>query len=108
MENHSHPEIIQMQVQMAELIKKVERHEVILVTGTDDALSLPEIVRNLSLTVENYIKHKEKEESSRAALWSKFGWIVVAALVPAVLIFLGQAIVFWVRFYPVLISTPIP
>ena len=108
MENHSHPEIIQIQVQMEELTKKVERHETLLVTGTGDALSLPEIVRNLSLTVETYIKRKDKDESSRAAFWGKFGWVVAATVVPAILLFIGQAFVFWVRFYPVLISTPIP
>lgn len=108
MDNHSHPEIIQMQVQLVELTKKVERHESILVTGTDDALSLPEIVRNLSLTVENYIKRKDKEETSRTQFWDKFRWIIISTIVPMILIFLGQAFVFFFRFVPLLTSLASP
>lgn len=98
METHSHPEIIQMQVQMVELSKKVELHDQILVTGSDDRLSLPEIVRSLSLTVDTYIKRKEKEEIQKQEQWDKFKWLILSFGIPIVLGFVGQLVWFYVKF----------
>lgn len=104
MDTHSHPEIIQMQVQLMELSKKVERHDTLLVTGSDDALSLPEIVRNLSLTVENYIKRKDKEEALRTLFWDKFRWVIISTAVPALFVFFGQAFIFFFKVVPIILS----
>jgi len=102
METHSHPEIIQMQVQLTNLITKVEHHERLLVTGTDDQLSLPEIVRSLTYTVNSYIKRKEQEEAEKKAEWSRWKWVIITPTVGAVLVFVSQAIYFFFKFVPIM------
>lgn len=104
METHSHPEIIQMQVQIAELFKKVDHHDRILVTGTDEQLSLPEIVRTLTTTVNNYIKRKEQEELDKRKEWGKWKWAILGTVIPASLIFIAQATIFFFRFMPIMVQ----
>lgn len=100
MESHSHPEIIQMQVQLTNLTTKVEHHERLLVTGTDDQLSLPELVRSLTSTVNSYIKRKEQEEAEKKAEWSRWKWVIITPVVGGAIVFTAQAIIFFFKFVP--------
>lgn len=104
MDSHRHPEIIQMQVQLATLTTKVDHHDRILVTGTDEQLSLPEVVRNLTNTVNTYIKRKEQEELDKKREWSKWRWAVLGTVIPGALIFIAQATIFFFRFVPIMVS----
>ena len=104
METHSHSEIIQMQVQIAALTKQVEHHDRILVTGSDEQLSLPEIVRSLTATVNSYIQPKNKEEEEKKEEWDKWRWVILGTAVPATLVFVAQAIIFFFRFVPIMVS----
>lgn len=99
---HSHPEIILMQAQIASLDQKVNRHEEILVTGHGDVLSLPEIVRTLSVTVDTYIKRKDREEADKREFWDKFRWVIIATIIPVLLGFFYQLFVFYFRIVPTL------
>ena len=101
---HSHPEIILMQAQLASLDQKVNRHEEILVTGHGDVLSLPEIVRTLSVTVDTYIKRKDREETEKKEFWDKFRWVIIATIIPVLLGFFYQLFVFYFRIVPTLAS----
>lgn len=104
MDTHSHPEIIQMQVQMKALEAKVDHHEKILVTGSDEHLSLPEVVRNLTNSVNTYIKRKEKEEEEKKEEWGKWKWAILTVVIPATLLFMGQAVIFYFRFVPIMVE----
>lgn len=104
MESHSHPELIQMQVQIQELFKKVDHHDKILVTGSDDQLSLPETVRSLATIVKSYIDRKDREEEDKKREWNKWKWVVVGFAVPLVLGFFGQLVWFYIQFVPVATS----
>lgn len=104
MDSHSHPEIIQMQVQLRNLETKVDHHERLLVTGSDEQLSLPEVVRNLTTTVNTYIKRKEREEEEKRAEWGKWKWAILTVVIPATLLFMGQAIIFYFRFVPIMLE----
>lgn len=102
MEEHTHPEIIQMQTQFLELARKVNHHEKLLVTGTDDTLSLPEIVRALANTVNTYIKRKEKEEEESKGQWDRLKWAFLGTIIPASLVFIVQAVFFFFKFVPIM------
>jgi len=104
MDNHSHPEIIQMQVQIGALAGKVDHLEKILVTGSDEQLPLPEIVRALATTVDNYIKRKEQEEKDKKEEWGKWKWAILGVVIPGVTIFLVQAAFFFFRFVPIMLQ----
>lgn len=104
MESHSHPEIIQMQVQIQELFKKVDHHDKILVTGSDDQLSLPETVRSLATLVKLYIDRKDREEEEKKKEWSRWKWVLIGFVVPLVLGFFGQLVWFYIQFVPVATS----
>ena len=93
-----------MQVQLAALTTKVDHHDRILVTGTDEQLSLPEVVRNLTTTVDTYLKRKEKEEEEKKAEWSKWKWAILGTAIPGGLIFIAQATIFFFKFVPIMIS----
>lgn len=102
METHSHPEIIQMQVQYLELAKKVEHHDRILVTGSDDQVSLPETVRSLASTVNTYIKRKEQEELDKKKEWSRWKWAILTPVLAGTVVFVAQAVIFFFRFMPIM------
>lgn len=102
MDSHSHPEIIQMQVQLMNLTSKVEHHDRILVTGSDEQLSLPEVVRTLTNTVNSYIKRKEQEETEKKEEWKKWKWAILGVVIPGVVVFLAQATIFFFRFVPIM------
>lgn len=108
MESHSHPEIIQMQVQILEIEKKVNYHDQILVTGSDGQLSLPETVRSLAKTVEDYINQRNKEEEQRKKelVWWKRAivGVVLSIIVPGVVAFIWQVILFYVKVVPAIDS----
>jgi len=104
MESHSHPEIIQMQVQLAALTVKVDHHDRILVTGTDEQLSLPEVVRSLTATVNSYIQRKNAEEEEKKREWDKWRWAILGTAIPAGMIFIAQAFIFFFRFVPIMVS----
>ena len=104
METHSHPEVIQMQVQLAALTVKVDHHDRILVTGTDEQLSLPEVVRSLTTTVNSYIQRKNAEEEEKKREWDKWRWVVLGTVVPGTIVFIAQAIIFFFRFVPIMVE----
>lgn len=111
MDTHSHPEISQMQVQLAELQikysdldKRTERHETILITGTDEQVSLPETVRALSMTVNLYIKRKNQEEDEKKKEWNRWKWVILGTVIPGTLVFIVQAVIFFFRFMPIMVS----
>lgn len=102
MDTHSHPEIIQMQVQFLELSTKVAYHDKLLVTGSEEQLSLPEVVRSLTTTVNNYITRKEREEEEKKEEWRRWRWVILGTVIPGMLVFLAQATIFFFRFLPIM------
>ena len=94
---------------LEEVQKKVENQELLLVKWDDNQLPLAEIVRNLTNTVSNYIAQKDKEEQKRAdiekakkAEWNRLKWIIIGFAVPALLVFISQAFIFFFRIFPLL------
>lgn len=104
MADHSHTEIAIMQVQIAEMDKKVTLHEKILVTGSDERLSLPEVVRALTNTINTYIKRKEQEEVDKKEEWKRLRWVILGTIIPAIIVFIAQATIFFFRFVPIMVS----
>lgn len=97
--------------ELEELRDRVTHLEKILILGDGERLPLAEIVRNLTKTVSDYIAQKDKEEQikaeeekSKAAEWIKIRNIALGFLIPAILLFVGQAFVFFFRIYPILLK----
>jgi len=84
------------------IAQKTDHHENILIRGYGEQLPLAEIVRNLSTTVQSYIAQKDKEEQQRKEQWDKLKWLVVGILAPAIILFFGQAVVFFFKIFPIL------
>jgi hypothetical protein len=82
--------------------KRLGLIETLVVTGQGDMLPLPELVRNLTNTVGSYIERKEREEAISKAQWDKFKWIIFTFFLTGGLTFAVQAIVFFVRIFPLL------
>lgn len=76
--------------------------ERVVILGDGDRLPLAEIVRNLTKTVNDYITQKDKEEQQKKDEWRKAKWVVLGFAIPALLVFFGQAFVFFFRIYPIL------
>ena len=76
--------------------------ERVLILGDGNMLPLAEIVRNLTRTVSEYIAQKDKEETRRRDDWAKLKWVIIGVVVPSFIIFIGQAIVFYIRIFPTL------
>lgn len=100
-----------MQVQLDALSQKVDYHEGILVRGVEGNLSLPEVVRNLTLTVDSYIKRKEQEEEEKKQSdarkkeqWDKLRWVIIGTVVPMLIVFIIQAAIFFFRFVPIMLE----
>lgn len=101
------------QKEIDELKHKVAHLEKILIIGEGDRLPLAEIVRSLTKTVSDYIAQKDKEEQKarelaeeeikqKKAEWNKWKWLIIGIVVPALLAFVGQAIIFYFRVLPIL------
>lgn len=99
--------------EIEELKLKVAQLEKILIIGDGDRLPLAEIVRTLTKTVSDYIAQKDKEEQrqrekeeaaalTKKAEWNRLKWLVIGIVVPAVIAFTGQAIIFYVRIFPLI------
>jgi len=82
--------------------KRLSLIETLVVTGQGDVLPLPELVRNLTNSVKSYIERKEREEAVSKAQWDKLKWIVFTFFLTGGLTFAVQAIVFFVRIFPLL------
>ena len=94
--------IANQQKEIDELKNKVEHLEKILIIGDGDRLPLAEIVRTLTKTVSDYIAQKDKEEQRKKDDWNRLKWIVIGIVVPALLAFFGQVIIFYFRVLPIL------
>lgn len=90
--------------EISDLKDRVLHLERVLILGDGDRLPLAEIVRNLTKTVDDYITQKRKEEDARKLQWDKLKWVIVSFAVPVVLVFLGQAFIFFFKIYPILES----
>jgi hypothetical protein len=106
--------------EIEELKIRISHVERVVILGDGDRLPLAEIVRTLTKTVNDYIAQKDKEEQqkkdedekheaekkaeakAKKEQWDKLKWIIVSFAVPVVLVFLGQAFVFFFRIYPIL------
>jgi len=100
---------VTIQKEISGLMERVSHLERVLILGDGDRLPLAEIVRNLTKSVSDYIAQKDKEEQkrleqeeARAAEWKKIRNIALGFLIPAGLVFAGQAIIFFFRIYPIL------
>lgn len=96
--------LMTLQKEMDEVKTKVAHLERILIIGDGDRLPLAEIVRSLTKTVSDYIAQKDKEEQRKKDDWNKMKWLIVGIVVPALLAFLGQAIIFYFRVLPIIES----
>jgi len=94
--------IANQQKEIDELKDKVVHLEKILIIGDGDRLPLAEIVRTLTKTVSDYIAQKDKEEQRKKDDWNRLKWIVIGIVVPALLAFFGQVIIFYFRVLPIL------
>lgn len=94
--------IANQQKEIDELKDKVAHLEKILIIGDGDRLPLAEIVRTLTKTVSDYIAQKDKEEQRKKDDWNRLKWIVIGIVVPALLAFFGQVIIFYFRVLPIL------
>lgn len=90
------------QKEIDELKNKVAHLEKILIIGDGDRLPLAEIVRTLTKTVSDYIAQKDKEEQRKKDDWNKMKWLVIGIVVPALLAFFGQVIIFYFRVLPII------
>jgi len=95
-------EVSALRVLVEDVKKKTDHHERILVSGDGDRLPLAEVVRNLTKTVGDYIEQKDKEEQQRRDQWQKVRMIVIGVAIPAILAFIGQAVIFYVRILPLI------
>jgi hypothetical protein len=91
------------------LKNRVTHLEKILILGDGDRLPLAEIVRSLTKTVSDYIAQKDKEEQKqledekvKVEERRKIKNIALGFLIPAAFVFVGQALVFFFRIYPIL------
>jgi hypothetical protein len=91
-----------LQKEMDEVKTKVAHLERILIIGDGDRLPLAEVVRALTKTVSDYIAQKDKEEQRKKEDWNRIKWIVIGIVVPALIAFLGQAIIFYFRVVPII------
>lgn len=86
--------------------EKTSIHEKILVIGDGDRLPLAEVVRNLTRTVHEYIEAKNRQEKElereKKEERTRWKWAVIGIILPAVLLFISQAIVFYFRVFPIL------
>lgn len=85
-----------------ELKSKVAHLEKILIIGDGDRLPLAELVRSLTKTVSDYITQKDKEEQQKKDDWNRLKWIIISFAVPALIAFIGQAIIFYFRVLPLI------
>ncbi len=92
---------------------RVSHLEKILLYGDGDRLPLAEIVRSLTKTVDSYIAQKDKEEQqakaraeaeaeSKKSELNRLKWIFIPLIITGGITFVGQAIVFYFRFLPIL------
>jgi len=88
--------------EVEELKERVLHLERILILGDGDRVPLAETVRNLTKTVSDYISQKDKEEQKKKDDWNKVKWIVISFAIPAAIVFIGQAFIFFFRIYPIL------
>lgn len=93
-----------MQKEIDEMKTKVAHLEKILIIGDGDRLPLAEIVRSLTKTVSDYIAQKDKEEQRKKDDWNRLKWLVIGIVVPALLAFFGQVIIFYFRVLPIIES----
>lgn len=98
-------------VEVAMLKAKVDSHqdritrlEEVVIVGSSDNLPLAEVVRNLTTTVDSYIKAKNKEEQDRKEEWRKLKWVIIAFLVPLVATYVWQTIIMMFEVYPLLVQ----
>lgn len=76
-------------------------HDKILVRG-NGVPSLQETVRVLAKTMTDFISEAQSEKKVRREEARHWKWLLIGIGVPAVVSFLGQAIVFWVRVVPIM------
>ena len=102
-----------IQKEIDDLKLKVAHLEKVLIIGDGDRLPLAEIVRSLTKTVSDYIQQKDKEEQkqrekeeaealTKKAEWNRLKWLVIGIVLPAIIAFTGQAIIFYVRIFPLI------
>jgi len=96
--------ITALEKEITDLKAKVAHLEKILIIGDGDRLPLAEIVRSLTKTVSDYIAQKDKEEQAKKDDWNKLKWVIIGFVVPGFILFLGQAIIFYVRVLPIIES----
>ncbi len=90
------------QKEIDDLKSKVSHLEKILIIGDGDRLPLAEIVRTLTKTVSDYIAQKDKEEQRKKDDWNRLKWLIIGIVVPALIAFFGQAIIFYFRVLPII------
>lgn len=91
-----------LQKEVDELKNKVAHLEKVIIIGDGDRLPLAELVRSLTKTVNDYITQKDKEEQQRKDDWNRAKWLIIGIVVPALLAFVGQAIIFYFRVLPII------
>jgi hypothetical protein len=84
------------------LTERVGHLEKVLLFGDGERLPLAEVVRNLTKTVDDYIKQKQSEEKKSAEQWDKWRWLIIGIVVPALFLFFGQAVIFFFKIWPIL------
>ena len=96
--------LVELDVRLRTVEEKTAHYERLLIRGIDGNPSLPEVVRALTLTVNEFIKSRQAEEQYKKAQWDKWKWAIIGTVIPAVLLFMFQSIIFFVRIVPILLE----
>lgn len=82
----------------------MREHDKILVRG-NGVPSLQETVRILAKSMNDYFEEVKQEKADKKKEATTFKWLLIGAGIPLLLTFIGQAVIFYVKIYPML-QTP--
>ena len=52
--------------------------------------------------IEKYIELQIAKENRRIAWWEKFQWVIIPMAISGLLVFIGQAIIFYFKIFPLI------
>lgn len=93
-----------VRAQQQENTDMLREHDKILVRG-NGVPSLQETVRTLAKTMNDYLEEVKQEKLDKKKEATTLKWLLIGAGLPLLLAFIGQAVVFYVKIYPML-QTP--